>query len=181
VVQDLTSQIFAFCVTVLTGFLLGIFFDVYRVGRGIIRPRRIISHLSDLLFWLISTGFIFLLLLFGNWGEVRLYVFIGVGLGLFIHLQWFSRLTVRLLMILLKLLGYIKKLVIACLHYILIVILFPFRLVKNIIIIPVGFISSIVIALNKWISRMFRRLIGIPVKRAWNRIKRKLRKIFSIF
>ncbi|MFZ5639756.1 MAG: spore cortex biosynthesis protein YabQ [Bacillota bacterium] len=179
--QDLTSQFYAFCVTVLTGLLLGIFFDVYRVVRGIIRPRRIISHLSDLLFWLISTGFIFLLLLFGNWGEVRLYVFIGVGLGAFIYLQLFSRLTVKLLVFLLRLLGYVKNLVITCLYYIIIIILFPFRLVKNVIIIPVGFIGTAVMALHKRLSRMFRRLIGIPVKRGWRRIKRRLRKIFSIF
>jgi len=180
-VQDLSSQVYAFCVTVLTGFLLGIFFDIYRVMRGVIRPRRLIAHFGDLLFWLISTGFIFLLLLFGNWGEIRLYVFIGAGLGVFIYLRWFSRLTVKLLILVIKILSYVKNIVVMGITYIITALIFPFRLVKNIIVIPIGFIGTAGLACRKWLSRLFRRWFGYPVKKSCHLIKKRLRKFFSIF
>lgn len=179
--QGLTSQVYAFCVTVLIGFLLGIFFDMYRVLRGVVRPRKIITHLGDLLFWLLSTGFIFLLLLFGNWGEIRLYVFIGIGLGALVYLRWFSRITIRLLAFILKILVYIKNFIKSCLHYLIAILLFPIRLVRQIIFVPIGFIGTAVLTGKRWLGRLARRWFGYPLKKGWLRFKRRLRKFFRKF
>lgn len=177
--QDLTSQVYAFCVTMLIGFLLGIFFDVYRVLRGIIRPRRIITHIGDLLFWIVSTGFIFLLLLFGNWGEIRLYVFIGVGLGALGYLRWFSQITLKMLGILLKILVYIENIIIKFLQYLIIVLLFPLRIIKKIIVVPISFIGTILLAGRKRLAHLLRLWFGYPIKRGWESVKKRLRKILS--
>lgn len=179
--QGLTLQVYAFCVTMLIGFLLGIFFDMYRVLRGVIRPRRIITHLGDLLFWFVSTGFIFLLLLFGNWGEIRLYVFIGIGLGALVYLHWCSRITVKLLFFILKILSYVLDIIITFLQYLVIILLFPLRILKKIIIVPIGFIGTAMNAGRKQLVRMLRRWFGYPLKKGWHRIKRRLRKIFHNF
>lgn len=176
--QGLTSQIYAFCVTVLTGFLLGIFFDMYRVLRGVIRPRGIITHLGDLLFWFISTGFIFLLLLFGNWGEIRFYVFVGVALGVMVYLRWFSRMTVRLLALLLKVMIFIKNFVAACLHYLIVILLFPFMVIKHTVFVPLGLIGTSLLAGKRYLAGLFRRWVGRPVKGGWVKFKRRLCKIF---
>ena len=179
--QDLTTQIYAFCVTILTGFLLGIFFDIYRVVRGLIKPRKVIAHLGDLLFWIITTGFIFVLLLFGNWGELRLYVFIGAGLGVFLYLHSFSKLTVRILNFVIKILGYVKNLLAALSGLIINAILFPFRLIKSIIIIPIGLIGKAVQAVKKILARIFRFCIGRPANKCMLWIKRLPGKFFTIF
>ncbi len=179
--QYLTSQVYAFSVTVLTGFLLGVFFDIYRVMQGVIRPRKIITHLGDLLFWIISTGFIFLLLLFGNWGDFRLYVFLGIGLGVLIYLRWFSRLTIKLLLAIIKTINYLNNLIISFIRYIIIAVLFPLRVIKNIIIIPIGFVGTVLQSGQRLLSCTFRRLLGAPVKKSQHWIKTKLGKFFSVF
>ncbi|MBE3571422.1 MAG: spore cortex biosynthesis protein YabQ [Moorella humiferrea] len=63
------------------GLLLAFLFDCYRVGRYFWRPRGMTSHLGDAVFWLILTVFTFALLMFINWGEMRAYVFLGLGMG----------------------------------------------------------------------------------------------------
>jgi spore cortex biosynthesis protein YabQ len=83
----LGSQIYAFAVMVCTGLLIGLLFDVYRVIRALIRRRFAGGLLMDLAFWLVATPVFFLMLLAGNWGELRLYVFLGVGMGLFVYFQ----------------------------------------------------------------------------------------------
>jgi spore cortex biosynthesis protein YabQ len=89
-VISLVSQMSAFVVMVATGFMVGLMFDIYRVIRTITRPRAKGSFIMDLLFWLWVTPVIFIMLLMGNWGELRLYVFLGAALGLFFYFQLVS-------------------------------------------------------------------------------------------
>ncbi len=97
------SQIETFVITVATGIFLGVAFDFYRVLRGLYRPHWLLTALADLGYWLFATGVVFLALLFGNWGELRLYAFIGLALGAFGYFRLLSRRAVRLLAGLLRL------------------------------------------------------------------------------
>jgi spore cortex biosynthesis protein YabQ len=91
------GQIDTFLITVATGVFLGLLFDFYRVLRALYRPRWLLTSLADLLYWLAATGVVFLALLFGNWGELRLYVFIGLALGALGYYRLLSRQAVRLM------------------------------------------------------------------------------------
>lgn len=95
--MNFTGQMETFIITVITGAVLGALFDFYRILRGVFRPRWILSSLADLLYWLLSTVLVFIALLFGNWGEVRLYVFFGLLAGVFGYYKLLSRLTIRFL------------------------------------------------------------------------------------
>jgi spore cortex biosynthesis protein YabQ len=76
-----TEQAAVFVFTVGIGLLLGLLFDLYRVVRGRFRPGPLATLLGDLLFSLLATGVAFTLLVVGNWGELRLYVWVGFLLG----------------------------------------------------------------------------------------------------
>ncbi|MGI6038263.1 MAG: spore cortex biosynthesis protein YabQ [Limnochordia bacterium] len=83
--ESLTTQMTSFLIVIFAGLLLGCLFDIYRVFRGLLRPGALLTPILDLLFWAVATPAVFLLLLTSNWGELRFYVFLGMGLGLFLY------------------------------------------------------------------------------------------------
>jgi spore cortex biosynthesis protein YabQ len=87
----ISAQLFAIFITILSGFLLGLFFDLYRVLRALWRPGPLWTRVGDLLFWLFALCLLFSLLLLGNWGQMRLYVVLGWALGLLIYNRLLSR------------------------------------------------------------------------------------------
>ncbi|NLN18778.1 MAG: spore cortex biosynthesis protein YabQ [Firmicutes bacterium] len=86
----MASQILALVIMVVTGLVTGFMFDVYRVVRSLVQPNRQMSVVMDFIFWLMVTPVIFVLLIACNWGQLRLYVFLGMALGLFCYFQLFS-------------------------------------------------------------------------------------------
>lgn len=93
----LDLQFYTFGVMILTGISLGLAFDVYRVIRGLARPRKLLTLVGDLLFWLFATALAGAGLLVGNWGEFRLYVFVGLFIGLLVYYWLASALIVTFL------------------------------------------------------------------------------------
>jgi spore cortex biosynthesis protein YabQ len=92
-----TYQVVAFAVTIALGVFIGLASDVFRVIRGTFRPSRRALFFYDLFFWILITVITFLVLLSSNWGEVRAYVFIGLGFGAVIYAVVLSRPCYRLL------------------------------------------------------------------------------------
>lgn len=86
--DGLTLQFFSFSVLLLAGSLAGLFWDFYRVVRGRARPRGWAEDGGDLVFWLVLATLVGAALFFGNWGELRLYVAVGLaaGVGLYFGL-----------------------------------------------------------------------------------------------
>lgn len=99
------GQVELFFLTVVTGGLLGLAFDFYRILRGLFRPRWLLTAAADLAYWLLATVVVFVALLFGNWGELRLYVFVGLVAGAIGYYRLFSRQAIRLLIGLLRLMA----------------------------------------------------------------------------
>lgn len=97
------SQLATFVITTVTGMVLGLLFDFYRVVRLELRFRWGMTALADLLYWLVATALVFTGLLFGNWGEVRLYVFFGLAGGVICYYRLLSRGAIRLLTAIIRL------------------------------------------------------------------------------
>lgn len=83
--ETLRLQFFAFYVLFLAGAGAGLLWDLLRVARGRFRPRGVVEAGGDLLFWLAVTAVVGLALMVGNWGELRLYVGVGISLGLAVY------------------------------------------------------------------------------------------------
>ena len=73
------------------GVLVGITFDFYRTCRYFWKPHRRATFVLDLLFSLFSTVLVYMGLLTVNWGEVRMYVFVGMSLGALVYYALLSR------------------------------------------------------------------------------------------
>lgn len=84
-------QLYYFLSTVVTGLLVGIMFDIYRITRGLNSPNKIITAISDILFWVFAAVTTFVFFLYTNNGDVRYYTFVGLIIGMFIYFKLISR------------------------------------------------------------------------------------------
>lgn len=117
------------------GGILGIAFDSYRVVSGQLRFPRWSVHMLDLFYWLAAALFVFRTLYHVNQGELRLYVFLGLFIGVWIHFLFLSVITERFVVNLIKVVQKIYRITI--------------RIVQLIVIAPV-----------KWILKCIRILLG---------------------
>ena len=85
------NQIYIFAIFILYGLLTGLLFDFFRVLRKSFRTSNIITYIHDIIFWLIvGITLLFTIFRFNN-GELRGYIFIGIGIGVSMYLLVFSR------------------------------------------------------------------------------------------
>lgn len=111
---SLNEQIYLLVMTIACGLTLGFAFDVYRIIRWVAKPSKPATFIGDLIYWLLMTGLIFKVLLLASFGEVRLYIFIFIGLGGYVYFSLFSRFILNLLqrtvLLLVKFLGFFIRL-----------------------------------------------------------------------
>ena len=90
------EQLTSFIYFILTGIVLGIIFDVFRIARRTIKTSDFISNLEDVLFGLMA-GVIILITIFKfNNGELRLYIFIGLGIGIILNMLFISKYFIKI-------------------------------------------------------------------------------------
>ena len=90
------EQLTSFIYFILTGIVLGIIFDVFRIARRTIKTSDFITNLEDVLFGLMA-GVIILITIFKfNNGELRLYIFIGLGIGIILNMLFISKYFIKI-------------------------------------------------------------------------------------
>ncbi len=89
-------QFNSFLLLILTGMILGGFFDLYRVFRSTIKVNKLIDSIGDLLFWFFSLMLLGPMIYWSTWLELRFYVWLAIGAGLFFYLMVFSPKLIRI-------------------------------------------------------------------------------------
>lgn len=90
------EQLTSFIYFILTGILLGIIFDIFRISRRTIKTSDFFTNLEDVLFGLIA-GIIILFSIFKfNNGELRLYIFIGLSIGIILNMLFISKYFIKI-------------------------------------------------------------------------------------
>jgi spore cortex biosynthesis protein YabQ len=107
--MEFNSQVVSFLITIVTGAVLGVLFDCYRVLRSTFRTNGRMTSLTDLLYWLVATIVVFLALVASNWGELRFYVFLGILSGVWLYYRLASFVVIRLF---LEVVRFVKSVVI---------------------------------------------------------------------
>lgn len=92
---SMAQQTEIFLWSVVFGFALGAFYDVFRILRLIIPTGTIAAFVEDTLFWLISAFSTFLFILNINSGEIRWYILLGIFAGALIYHVSIGALVVR--------------------------------------------------------------------------------------
>lgn len=103
------EQLTNFIYFIITGMILGVVFDVFRILRKSFKTSDIITNIQDILFGII-TGIILLSSIFlFNKGELRLYLFLGIAFGIIIYMLSISKYFIKLNV---TIINFIKKIII---------------------------------------------------------------------
>lgn len=174
--EPVDLQFFSFFVVVLSGLVLGLFFDMLRAIRGRWHLSGLLAILGDLAFWLITTLLMALTLLLGGWGEFRFFMAVGMGVGLALHAWLASRTTIRLVVLILRLLEWIWD---TLMWLVMRLVLAPLLLVFRLLRVAGRMLGAVLVWIGLLLWRPVRptyRFLRLHWLLAKRRLKRKLRR-----
>ena len=157
--QEVYNQLFCLLIFIITGIVIGILFDIFRILRKSFKTADWITYLQDILFWVFA-GCVMLFSIFTfNNGEIRNYVFIGIILGIILYMLSISRFFVKFSVAIIK---FFKKIISYPIHLIK-------KLLRKIIVNPALFLckksKDICDTLNKKIHNLTKSNINQCKKR----------------
>lgn len=85
------EQINMFIFSILSGVIIGIFFDLYRTIRGFERVNSIIMTIEDILFWILMGIIIFIFMLYTSYAYMSFNIFAYMVLGFAVYNLLFSK------------------------------------------------------------------------------------------
>ena len=161
---EVYSQLLSLSLFIITGIVIGILFDIFRVLRKCFKTADFITYLQDIVFWFLA-GMITLFSIFKfNQGEIRIYVFLGIFIGILLYAITLSKIVVKFLV---SILQAMKKL-----------ILIPLQFIYNI------FQKIIIKPISNFINNNIKVAIKTNKKKKVNKIndtnKKKISKIDGI-
>lgn len=118
----LLSQFNTIFIFFLTGICIGLLFDFFRIQRKVLKTCDFITYIQDILFWIVSGLIIIFVIMKYTNGEIRIYMVLGIILGILIYFLIISK--------------YIMKIFVCILSFLLNIIgklLFPIKKIYKII------------------------------------------------
>ena len=128
--DSITSQLYSLVIYFFSGFIIAIFFDVFRILRRTFRTSDLITYLEDFIFWIITGEFLIFVLFNINNGELRIYNFLGMGLGMLIYMLYISKFFIKFNV---KILVFLKETVYKIVKFISYPIKFVFFRIKKLV------------------------------------------------
>lgn len=120
----ITNQAILFLIFCINGIIIGLLFDFFRILRRSFKTHDIVTYIQDVLFWIL-TGFILLYSIFTfNNGEIRLFMFLGVALGIIFYMLCLSSYIIKVNVIIIK---FFKNIIIKIFG----IISIPFKAIYN--------------------------------------------------
>lgn len=90
-----TNQSYLFLIFTLNGIIIGLLFDFFRILRISFKTPNFITYIEDIIFWII-TGILILYSIFTfNNGEIRLYIFLGIIIGIVLYILLISSFIIK--------------------------------------------------------------------------------------
>ncbi|WIV13048.1 spore cortex biosynthesis protein YabQ [Proteiniborus sp. MB09-C3] len=121
---SIQNQVYIFFATLYGGIVMGFIYDLYRIFRYYLRPKKVATFIEDFIFWIIISVIFLTVILYTNWGEIRGYIFLGFFSGAFLYSRFLSKIIITTIVWLVN--GIVK-----ILKYILKVVFLPFRLIGS--------------------------------------------------
>lgn len=156
------NQAQLFLIFIITGIMIGILFDFFRILRKSFKTNDLVTYFEDFIFWIL-TGFCILYTIFTfNNGEIRLYMFLAITIGIIVYMIIFSSYVIKINVYIIKLIKQIIEKIIS-------IIKIPFKLIytilRKLLLKPVSFI---IINVKKISTNLYKKPIKIS-----NKIKNK--------
>ena len=132
------NQIYLLCIFTISGFLIGIFFDIFRILRKSFKTSDLVTHIEDFLFWIV-TGIYLLFIIFKlSFGQIRIFMFASLIIGFIIYILTISKYFISINV---QIIEFFKMII----KQFLMIIFYPFKLIlktlKRIIFRPITFIT----------------------------------------
>jgi len=94
-ILSMQGQAFVFLVAVVTGFVCGFVFDLFRIIRKAVKHGTVITQIEDVIFWVIASLVMFYTMFTANSGEVRAFSVLGAFLGMVLYFYTISRVIIK--------------------------------------------------------------------------------------
>ncbi|TFE24119.1 spore cortex biosynthesis protein YabQ [Cohnella luojiensis] len=150
----------------LCGLAMGLVFDVYRVSSHRFHVARWILPALDVVYWAAATLGVFSILLSINQGEVRMYVFLGLGIGVTGYFGvlsgWVIKIAGKLIDIFQSLFHFLWKLFNT-------LVLIPFLWIVRILAKLLDMAFIITTALLLWVGKLLFKPVHALAKRLWTK------------
>lgn len=157
--NTIATQLYSLFIFTMSGIIIGIFFDLFRVLRRSFRTPDIITYIEDICFWIFTGLFLLYILFTFQNGEIRSYVILGLLLGIGIYMLTISRYFIKINV---KIITFFKEMI----KKVVTIILYPFHLLlhilKNIFGKPISFlvinVKNISTNFNKKVIKGFKNI-----------------------
>ena len=161
------NQAYIFIIFILNGFLIGILFDIFRIFRKCFKTPDFITYVQDIIFGILSgLSLLYSIFKFNN-GELRLFIFLGILLGVTFYMLIFSRLFINIIVSSITLIKKIINIII------IIPIKYILQLLRKIIYTPIKYIfSKIVIFLRKILQFFMKKTKKIQLSKIFYKNKK---------
>lgn len=114
------NQLKILTIFAISGITISILFDIFRIRRKVWKAPNLLTYFEDILFWIISAIILLYTVMKYTTGELRIYMFVGLFIGILIYFKFFSKLIV-------KFFSSIIKFIITIIVRIFKIILYPFK------------------------------------------------------
>ena len=152
------NQAYLFGIFIINGILIGLLFDFFRILRKSFKTNDFITYLEDILFWILA-GIILLysIFIFNN-GEIRLFMFLAVLLGIIIYIMSISSYIIKLNV---RIINCFKKILIKIFNIMSIPFTYIIKILRKIFFKPISFI---IINIKKFSINYSKKLFSKKIK-----------------
>ena len=134
-----TNLAYLFLIFIANGILIGLLFDFFRILRRAFKTGDILTYIEDFLFWILTgISILYTVFVFNN-GEIRLFLFIGVGIGIITYMIFFSSYVIKFNV---AIINFLKKIFKVIFSFFSIPLKFIYKIIKKIFYKPISFITN---------------------------------------
>lgn len=152
------SQAHLFYIFALTGILLGVLFDIFRILRKSFKTSDLITYVEDIIFWVIAGFILFYTVYKFNNGEIRSYVLLGIAVGLSMYLIIFSKIFININV---TVITFIKNICVKIAKFMLYPLKILLNFMRKLFLKPISFI---IINIRKNMTTLFTKCSKIHLK-----------------
>jgi spore cortex biosynthesis protein YabQ len=132
-----------------SGLALGVLFDMFRVLFG---KFKFLVPLLDILYWIVATILVFWLLLYSNEGQLRVFIFLGIGIGICFYFALLSRATIWLIKLFIRIVLVMFQFL---RNVVEIIIIKPLVGIYRLVLLILGFLLALAVFLYKLVLQLF--------------------------
>ena len=148
-----TNQAYLFFIFALNGIFIGFLFDIFRILRKTFKTGDFVTYIEDILFWILTgVSILYTIFVFNN-GEIRFFMFFGIGLGILAYILLISSYVIKINV---AIINFTKKVLAKIFKIISIPFVFIYKVIKRTFFKPISFI---IINIRKFSTNLFHNMI----------------------